>query len=278
MAIGPILLLLLLILAAFAVVVTVIAFIGRQPRVKVASCGKCRYAVEGLTVMTCPECGSDLREVGILTPRGRKPFGPAIWISLWTLVLPVPAMIITALVNESLPKQWTNRVDLMLQTTSPGFTEAHVVLLGNGVSSPDTFERATIKLKRQNVSIGSPIEVNLDRNAKSTNDDGWIRGDDVTAAKLVSWMAATTEMPASEFEDDGDELLTAIADTMQGRGITAAGAFNGVSIRSARSMREPKWFVPVALVFWIAVWIGGIVLIVRRFKRRSATRIVTQAA
>ncbi|MGA2500705.1 MAG: hypothetical protein ABSH20_23450, partial [Tepidisphaeraceae bacterium] len=33
-------------------------------------CGKCGYIVLGLPTFTCPECGSDLREVGILRPAG----------------------------------------------------------------------------------------------------------------------------------------------------------------------------------------------------------------
>jgi len=40
------------------------------------TCGHCGYAVTGLTTFTCPECGSDLREVGIV--RGRNaPARPA---------------------------------------------------------------------------------------------------------------------------------------------------------------------------------------------------------
>src|SRR4051812_24607510 len=35
------------------------------------SCGRCGYLVKGLTTFTCPECGSDLREVGIV----RRPTG-----------------------------------------------------------------------------------------------------------------------------------------------------------------------------------------------------------
>jgi|GEM_PF-3506580 len=31
-------------------------------------CGHCGYAVRGLDSFTCPECGSDLREVGIVAP------------------------------------------------------------------------------------------------------------------------------------------------------------------------------------------------------------------
>src|SRR5687767_6620225 len=31
-------------------------------------CGQCGYAVRENTTLTCPECGSDLREVGIIKP------------------------------------------------------------------------------------------------------------------------------------------------------------------------------------------------------------------
>src|SRR5690606_16598108 len=44
-------------------------------------CGKCGYRVAGLPSFTCPECGSDLRDVGIVSaPRARRPSpaaGPA---------------------------------------------------------------------------------------------------------------------------------------------------------------------------------------------------------
>ena len=35
------------------------------------TCGKCGYGVRGLSQLSCPECGADLREVGI--GRGGKP-------------------------------------------------------------------------------------------------------------------------------------------------------------------------------------------------------------
>ena len=38
------------------------------PKVTEPSCRACGYAVKGLPSFTCPECGSDLREVGIDTP------------------------------------------------------------------------------------------------------------------------------------------------------------------------------------------------------------------
>src|SRR5262245_46761666 len=48
------------------------------------SCGYCGYPVRGLPSFVCPECGSDLREVGIDTPSrylpGLKLFFSALWI------------------------------------------------------------------------------------------------------------------------------------------------------------------------------------------------------
>jgi hypothetical protein len=38
------------------------------PKVTEPSCRACGYAVRGLPSFTCPECGSDLRDVGIDTP------------------------------------------------------------------------------------------------------------------------------------------------------------------------------------------------------------------
>lgn len=62
--------LVLLLLGVLAVPLLIIAA-RRRMRSRGAtepSCGQCGYAVRGLTTFTCPECGADLREVGIRTP------------------------------------------------------------------------------------------------------------------------------------------------------------------------------------------------------------------
>ena len=81
-----------------------------MPRPIEPACGKCGYAVRGLDTFICPECGSDLRQVGIITkerpPLGWKIvaavglylaasslwlplsmilFGPALWVHIITL-------------------------------------------------------------------------------------------------------------------------------------------------------------------------------------------------
>jgi hypothetical protein len=54
-------------------------------------CGKCGYTVRGISSMTCPECGSNLREVGVVTAplRNVRVFKPLRWSIGW-LVAVIP--------------------------------------------------------------------------------------------------------------------------------------------------------------------------------------------
>ena len=55
-------------LSVMLVVIIVLRKRGRP--IDNPACGKCGYSVQGLPTFTCPECGSDLRNVGIVTPGG----------------------------------------------------------------------------------------------------------------------------------------------------------------------------------------------------------------
>lgn len=58
------------------------------------TCGKCGYCVRGIMTLTCPECGSDLREVGIRPPRKKPPLArvrPFTAILIWTMLIVIPA-------------------------------------------------------------------------------------------------------------------------------------------------------------------------------------------
>jgi len=61
-------------------------------------CGNCHYASAGLDSWICPECGSDLRIVGIAMPRGSGQLRTTLFVGLlaWTTlcaVLPVIYLI-----------------------------------------------------------------------------------------------------------------------------------------------------------------------------------------
>ena len=88
------------VIAIFAAVMTYRSKGSAGRQVTEPSCGSCGYCVRGLETFTCPECGSDLREVGILTPGQRKPLSRGMRLLLWTIAIAPPAIILTSLLGN----------------------------------------------------------------------------------------------------------------------------------------------------------------------------------
>ena len=78
----------------------------RGPRVSEPSCGKCRYIVHGLEGHICPECGSDLREVGILQPGMVDPMPRWKRVLVWFLIAPMPTLGLFGILGPLLAPQW----------------------------------------------------------------------------------------------------------------------------------------------------------------------------
>ncbi|MBN1343855.1 MAG: hypothetical protein JXQ73_14320 [Phycisphaerae bacterium] len=96
---------LLFALLVVGAVVLIVRLVRGAPRHAVAepSCGSCGYAVQGLPTFTCPECGSDLREVGIRTSQEARPLSSFWRKVIWTLALVLPAVVTTLLLMVLLP-------------------------------------------------------------------------------------------------------------------------------------------------------------------------------
>lgn len=89
---------LLIVLVAFIVLYVLRRVRARRLRVSSPSCAACRYDVRGLESFICPECGSDLREVGIITPD--TPVGPGrgLAIARWTVLMLIAGPILASLI------------------------------------------------------------------------------------------------------------------------------------------------------------------------------------
>lgn len=83
-----------------------IGFATRQGRAAPSSdgavCGGCGYSVRGVSELWCPECGADLREVGIEPPRASRS-SKTLWIPLLIIALFFIGFILVSLLmwNES---------------------------------------------------------------------------------------------------------------------------------------------------------------------------------
>ena len=91
-------------------------------------CGSCGYPAEGVGSFECPECGSDLRRVGILPPgvrvRSRLP-GLVVLLSLWTAgVMVGGGLLYGVLATTVLPHTATETADVDLASPYSGSTIA----------------------------------------------------------------------------------------------------------------------------------------------------------
>lgn len=75
-------------------------------------CGQCGYPTRGISELICPECGADLRKVGIAKPgEGRSPLAGCLMPLLFTITLPLLAVLgysLSSLIVPSYEKQSTH--------------------------------------------------------------------------------------------------------------------------------------------------------------------------
>ena len=70
-----------------------------------AKCGGCGYAAEGLPGLRCPECGADLRKVGICVGRSKKE--RQIWVGKLMIMIsgPVLAVLVVLIMFAMIVKE-----------------------------------------------------------------------------------------------------------------------------------------------------------------------------
>src|SRR5687768_7245870 len=100
---------LLLVVAIAILVRSSIAQRGRAGDWREPRCGRCGYIVRGIPTFVCPECGSDVREVGITT--GKTSHSP--WIAfllgalVWSIILPFVASLVVQAIDAAMPRWGT---------------------------------------------------------------------------------------------------------------------------------------------------------------------------
>ena len=111
-------------------------------------CAKCGYCVRGLEGTICPECGGDLRVVGVLMPGAAVPMSRGKRLLIWTLAAPLPAFLLFGILSPIIIPQWiktTQRRVIFSQSTFCNVTitaEAHGKRLVFG--QPDTRTTAAV--------------------------------------------------------------------------------------------------------------------------------------
>lgn len=294
MAAGGLLLILVLVLAA---VIGFVAFmIGRRSRVRSVAqpcCANCLYPVAGLTSLSCPECGSDLRTVGILTPAMRRPIGPWLAIILWTLALPVPALVISGVFASFLMPERYEYEDAWRLTPAAGAGVDHIEFTASASSwrwpwsqpgttawndKPDTLRFALFTPANAGAPAAAELIVDLDTNTWRTAADSQARPlSELDESRLGAWLDAASGGLAGQLAPPLLSLIDSIRDDPLGRPAIAVAvqapslASLSVAQSGSMSMTGPTRGAMVALLlFWVGLWLLVSVLLYRR-QSRTAT-------
>lgn len=258
--------LLILVLAAVAGIVLLFLHASKRGKAEPA-CGKCGYAVRGLSSFTCPECGADLREVGIVTAKGGIP--TAAWIILWGTLLLIIACPLSGLwvalvgpmhhwnndtVTLSAPQsnQYTSITLRSHATTTAWFEGLH----RKGRTIPIKSVELHIKAPKADMSIELPTQPPPDKN-------------DI----LRFMQTATVDVSHPRIPAEVDHIL-AIVHAAPGGGLaqrTSSGPsqpFLGTGTSGGSGSEPSVWAVITPITFWLIVFAYGVRFVLR--KRRGS--------
>ncbi len=96
-----------------------------KPTHGLPACGRCGYPARGISGLNCPECGADLREVGISLGRSHQLVGAGCIVSIvFTIALVIVASILNPMIVNLFPDYETQSFSIRLSPNSQAFGEA----------------------------------------------------------------------------------------------------------------------------------------------------------
>jgi hypothetical protein len=272
-----------LIILAVAVVVWLIWRPRRAGLVQAPTCGRCGYCVRGLPTFTCPECGADLREAGIVGPGMRPALSRNNHLLIWTLLLPVPAVVFSSLLIVSLTPRvcvltmhrWVNGQSADLR--------ASVLVTMKGQARRWPWSSIEIPLETMEIAnrSGGPSKISVDlvrRTYRYPDAAGReVAGSgDVDEQVLADWLPVTgvkTDSPKSR--ECVQAMLQAIREVPQAQTKwtelapdpqSKLARINAPSSYSYIQRHAPWWVSVPVWAFWVVVWLIGVRAILGRHR------------
>jgi hypothetical protein len=240
--------------------------------------------VTGLPTSICPECGSDLDEVGTRAPEMPLSASPLFKCLIWTFCLCIIAFLITALGSTLLPREKRMRTsfDLVESQTSASDIEVACEVIELAYENRRISSSGSILFRRTD-SQGSPamIEVRLPQQTYRTFDAAGKeleRGQTLGIEVLDRFVnqGSTTAKPKMP-DNRAEELRSIVSNAVAGAHPTRMLIeYDHTSENTASHVGPPQYFVIVSGVFWLIVWLLGIWFIMKpkRAKRAVSSKSV----
>jgi hypothetical protein len=247
-----------------------------------ATCGNCGYCVRGIAGLVCPECGADLREVGIITPNLRHPVPRYVKAIFWSLALPLGALFLSYLaLTTILPFSVTRKVGRTIFCQAPFLNTTLQVFGSQRLAAPAIANLTPPNIEE--ISVWDQVhplffDVNLKTGAyrfQGRNGAAVQQSSGFNGAVIAAWLAPIAG--ANPNDPDVlklcDQVNAALNEIAQGNAnkftpfLDPRGRQIGIAHPAFYFVvrDEPHPAVIAALcVFWAAVWLYGIRLIYRR--------------
>jgi hypothetical protein len=281
----------LLALFPFAFVVGVLAATRAFAKSRLAAgpaeptCGKCAYIVLGIEGWICPECGSDLREVGIIPPGGARRMNNGARLLVWTLIVFPPLLLLGSILSRAIGPRWaSSQQQRVIFVQSPTlFTTIRAQLDGRklvwgrpGNNSAVPYQTLTLTLNSGKPTDRMTVEL-ATMTGTFTDAAGKRVGGRFDAGLIAAWLGANGFAGSADLDERSADVLTAVAemttaspraggfsylspDPAQGRGamVTAHPAF-----KSGPVLENTAWTSLFPFAIAGTIWLIGPILIVR---------------
>lgn len=246
-------------------------------RVKQPVCGKCRYPAAGIAILRCPECGGDLREVGILTPAMmmRRAPGPGTRLAAWTLGWSLVGLAAAVAVAALVPARSLAIRTSPVQLRADAGLNVDVVQRVEGwslASAPRTYELKLSHMAKPAaagvLAFSGPDRI-IRRVSGSAATEPSPVGRAADAGTLGAWLGnvgvTPAELAAAELLQIVDGIAAQPVNMATDVASSSIWVYNGSSI-GVRQMTP--WWLQVGLGgVWLAVWLSGLLLLARRGAR-----------
>jgi hypothetical protein len=263
------------------------------------TCAACGYAVIGLPSHVCPECGSDLRVVGIRTPRAPDPRPLHVTLTVWLLIVMGVATLTWDFVRPRLPVRYGSFDRILLTPSSNAYRDVDVRAFGNGWSRQRLRTDVEVMITahsggRRHVYVrpGRP-PVTYDTAGNIVNNTGPTTapaaGEHVTPQAILNGMAAAgIDTTDPRVQTEAAELSRYVNDNLGpngwgsltgARGHERLAAWSGTTVWARNvTAQRPDWVLWCAGGAWLLVWLIGAAAIVARRRRSRRRRERARAA
>jgi hypothetical protein len=275
--------LLCIFLAAVAAVLLIVAWAGRGT---VAGedplCGNCRYCVRGLEGTICPECGGDLREVGVLTPGSAAPMGRGKRLLIWTLATPLLALLLFGMLSPLLIPQWIKTTQRRVIFSQSDYCFVTITAEANGKKLIFGYPNANTPPATPEVLLlshnNSHMDVQLPARTYTFTDHTGKRVSGKFDAKAIETWLNDGGFTDARVADRAADIAAAVDEmgTPAGKGFTHfAPDHNGTPLGVAHptftvNFPQPNELTTLSGVgLFVLLWLAGLPLILRQ---RSGTR------